>query len=140
VKKLAFKKVEEIKSELEELVKEINPPQAYFPTYNWSEGSGRPHIEVHNDGYHFVVSERGKVFQRNVTRDINELLYWAVSCITHPMASQYELKHRIPNQDFRRLMFQKDIELLTVVRKDFADKRQKEIEETLMKHPYNDKS
>jgi hypothetical protein len=37
-------------------------------------------------------------------------------------------------------MFQKDIELLTVVRKDFADKRQKEIEKTLMKHPYNDKS
>jgi hypothetical protein len=135
---LTYKTVEEIKLKLNAMIKVINPPQDYLPTHNWSEGSGRPHIEVHSNGYHFIVTERGNEFQRKVTQDLDELLYWAVSCVTHPMASQYELKHRIPNQDFRKLMFQKDIELLTEVKVEFAIKRQSEIEQTLEKHPYND--
>jgi hypothetical protein len=139
VKLLAFKTLEEIKLELEKMAKVINAPQAYLPTYNWSEGSGKPHIEVHNDGYHFVVSERGHEFERRITQNLDDILYWSISSATFSMACKYELKHRIPNQDFRRLMFQKEIELIKKIREDFAKRKQKEIEDVLMKHPYDDK-
>jgi hypothetical protein len=36
-------------------------------------------------------------------------------------------------------MFQKEIELIKKIREDFAKRKQKEIEDVLMKHPYDDK-
>lgn len=136
--RLTFKTVEKIKLELEEMAKVINAPQAYLPTYHWSEGSGRPHIEVRDDGYHFVVSERGHESQRKVTQDLDDILYWSISGATFSVAGQYELNHRIPDQDFRRLLFQKDLELLEKVNKEFAFKRKTEIDQILEKQPYND--
>src|SRR5690349_5872192 len=98
-------------------------------------GDGTPHVEIVNDDYHFVASERGTEFDRRSTNDPSELLYWIFSGITHSMASSYEVTHRVRGQSFRRLMFSKQLELLQELNPEWAAKRKKEIDAILLKHP-----
>lgn len=60
-----------------ELAATIEAPPQYLPTYEFSEHSGRPHLEVTADGQmHWVVCERGNEYERRSTLDRHELLYW----------------------------------------------------------------
>lgn len=68
-------------------------------------GFGDPHIEIDERGYHYVTWERGSGHRRSTTENLEELLYWLMKDITFSMASAYELKNRIPNQDSRQLLF-----------------------------------
>lgn len=54
------------------------------------------------------------------------------------MACAYELEHRIPGQDFRRLMFSKRVELLTSIDPDMGRRGKEQIAETLRNAPFND--
>jgi hypothetical protein len=100
---------------------------------------GSAHAEVVGNEYHYVVTERGSEFERRKTNDKNELLYWFVADVTHALAGYFELTHRIKGQSFRRLLFQKQIELLEQVNPAWAARRKAEITEILAKHPYDDR-
>ncbi len=53
--------------------------------------SGRPYIKFEN-GYQYINSERGYVISKQVTSDIDELLYWIFEDITSKIAGEYELE------------------------------------------------
>ncbi|MFW9904116.1 MAG: Imm63 family immunity protein [Candidatus Thorarchaeota archaeon] len=61
-----------------------------------------------------------------------------MSDITLQMACKYELEARVPNQDSRRLIFKKQLELLKKVNSKFYAQKKQAIEEILEKHPYTD--
>lgn len=109
-------------------------------TYYRTEPShdGSPHIELFLTEYHYVVTERGSELERKVTWDPDELLYWLVSDIGFGLAGKFELEHRVPDRDSRRLMFAKQIELLGAVNAAWADRKRREIAAILEMNPYND--
>ena len=121
------------------LAGKINSPPRFLPTYGRSEQSGRPHIEITGQVYYYVVAERGMENSRKKTTEIQELLYWIFKSVTFDMACDYELAHRVKGQDFRRLLFQKQIEFLNILDSGWATQMKKEKEQILEKHPFVDK-
>ena len=97
-----------------------------------------PHIEVDDHGYHFVVCERGSEIFRKTTKNLEEYIYWRMKDITSSMASTYELNHRIPNQDHRRLKHKIQLQLLKKINNNFYLRKKNEIQELLKEYPYED--
>ncbi|HYG15921.1 MAG TPA: Imm63 family immunity protein, partial [Bacteroidia bacterium] len=114
--------LDDIENLVNELADEINAPANYLPTYGYSLDGARPHIEIDTDGLVcYVVVERGAEFERSCYIDINKLLYKVFSDVVFVMATDYEVKHRIENEDSRRQWFAKEIELLSVLNKQWAE-------------------
>jgi hypothetical protein len=118
--------------------KQLGAPKAASVYRTVGTGFGDPHVEIDSAGYHYVVTERGQEFRRRTTTDAEELLYWLISGVAFEMACKYELQHRVSQQDFRRLMFQKEIELISKVSPVWADRKRMEIDAILAEHPYSD--
>ena len=127
-----------VEDAVQRLARKIGALSDALPTFGRSEQSGRPHIEVIGKTYHFVSAERGTEFSREKTTEIEELLFWIFSSVTFEMAVKYELAHRIKGQDFRRLLFQKQFELLRALNSAWAVRMEKEKEQILLDHPFVD--
>jgi hypothetical protein len=128
----------EIKSRVKKLAEVIDAPAETLPTFGRSEQSGRPHIEVDSRGYHYVIGERGQELERHTASDIDELLYLIFQWITFELAIRYELDHRIHGQDVRRILFERQENLLSRLSPAWGERRKQEHEEILRKHPFND--
>jgi Immunity protein 63 len=103
-----------------------------------SDEFGTPHIEIDGSQYHYIVSERGEIHKHKTTQSLDELLYWILDDATFDMATKYELTHRIPGQDSRRLWFQKQIELLQAIDPVWGERKRQEFERVLERHPFVD--
>lgn len=103
-----------------------------------AQHDGSAHVEVCADSYHYVVTERGAEFERRRTTDPDELLFWLMSDVTFSLACEYEIKHRVRGRDFRRLLFQKQIDLMGQLNADWSERKKQEIERVLVAHPYDD--
>jgi hypothetical protein len=115
--------LEDIRNTVGELAAQFGVPAKDLPTYGSPEGSARPHIEVSGAEMHWVVSERGNEWERRSTDDIDELLFWIFESATWSMAADYELHHRIEDQDFRRVLFAKHLELMGAMRPAWRERR-----------------
>lgn len=136
--------VEEIKKYIFELGESIglDTESKLYPRFSkdsnvFNEGAS---IYVENSKYYYVIMERGHVNKCYESEDIEEILYPLFESITFSMASDYELNHRIKNEDSRKLIWKKQLELLEKVNKKFCEKCQIEIEEILKIAPYNDEN
>ena len=127
-----------IRKKVREYGKKINAPSRLLTVPTTSDGFGTPYVEIDNTGYNYVVSERGTEFERRQTNDINKLLYWIFKSIVFIMASDYELDHRKPHEDFRRQLFAKTIELMEKLDSNFLRWEKEEIEKILKENPYED--
>ena len=101
-------------------------------------GDGKPHLEIDCQGYHFVSSERGEEFERLVTKDLDELLYWVFNSIIFQIAVTHEYKNRVENQDFRKDVFKKQLELFKIIDIRFYTNRKEEIAKALESNTYRD--
>lgn len=90
-----------IRKKVKEYGKKIDAPTQLLSIHTTSDGFATPYIEIDENGYNYVVSERGTEFRRRKTQDINQLLYWILSDIVFNMAADYELEHRKPDEDSR---------------------------------------
>lgn len=128
--------LDHIRSRINHLAKKIKSPRDYLPTYETPRGDGHPSIKV--DGYvcHIVYGERGIEFERKTVSDIEDLLYYVFDDVTHLMASDYELRNRNENEDFRRLLFRKQIELMGRISEEYAKKLERDIGRILKVAPY----
>lgn len=98
-----------------------------------------PYIEIvgeHN--FYYVVNERGSEIERKHTTSIDELLYWLFRDITFSIGSSYTAKHCVPNQDSRRLMFAKSLELLERLNPAWRVKEEEYFAEILKSTPFED--
>ena len=103
--------LDQIKKETERLARLIDAGESLLPTYGYSDGTGKPHVEIDSSGYHYVQTERGQEFDRWTTLDFDELLYAIFRTVSFEMASNFEVQHPVAKQDPRRLLFQRQIEL-----------------------------
>lgn len=127
-----------ILGEFNELCQKIKPSDRVYRFPTVRQDDGFQHLEICGDEYHLVVTERGMEYSRDITTSKDEILYWLVSSFAWGLASRFELENRVPNQDFRRLFFAKQVEYLKTVDAKWADLKQKEFDEILTSHPFND--
>jgi hypothetical protein len=132
------KSIDSVRVLVYELGKKINAPLGLLSLPNKPIGDGTPHIEIEDDRYHFVSSERGRELWRKSTIDLNELMYWVFSLITSSMAYKYERKNRIEGKDHRRIVFSKQIELLNILNPEWSSREEIELKKILLNNPYDD--
>lgn len=109
-----------------------------FPYRTRPAHDGSPHVEVSGDLYHYVVTERGTELDRRTTRDADQLMFWLLAGVTFSLACEFELAHRVAGQDFRRVQFAKQIELLAGLDPAWGQRRAEELGRILKEHPFND--
>jgi Immunity protein 63 len=121
----------------ERLAAKIGAPCSLLPQLT-NDSEVRIDVEVDNGTYAWVVIERGKERKRRVTRELDDVLYWLIYDVTFSMASDYEFTHRIEAQDFRRVLFTKQIELLERLHHRWAVRAADEINRILSRYPFSD--
>jgi hypothetical protein len=127
-----------LQERIDDLATKIHAPSKLLPTFYESNDFGRPHIEINDQGMHWVVVERSKELERKTTNDEEELLYWVFEAITFSMATEHELMNRIENEDFRRQLFSYQLKLLEALNPKWKVMRENEIKEVLKNAPFRD--
>jgi hypothetical protein len=128
----------EIETKVNELAQKIEAPQSILPTYGYSDPTERPHVEVSAVAYYYIVTERGQELSRYTAFDIDDLLYKIFDDITFDLSIKYEMSHRIMTQDSRRMHFQRQVELLSILSPNWAKRESQKHDEILKRHPYDD--
>ena len=109
---------------MERLAARIGAPAGHLPTYGQSEDGARPHVEIDVYGrFAYVVVERGAELSRRDTEELDELLGWIFQDVTFAMACDYEARHRVEGEDFRRLLFTYQFELLDQLNPVWTERR-----------------
>lgn len=93
---------------------------------------------TNEDGYHFRISERGTLYHDDITQSLFEITYWAIKGEISDASAIYEAKNRIPNQDFRHVMFAKRLQYFEAISPEYAQRTRSEIEAILNKAPFED--
>lgn len=125
-----------VMGKIRRLAAKIEAPKSLIPRTAPSAW-GEPHIEV-DRFYHLVVCERGQEFERRTTSDLDELLYWVFEGVTSSMGFDYELAHRRPEEDSRRIAFAKQLEMLNSLRPAWAERCRAELATIVARYPFDD--
>ena len=131
-------KLFEIEIKVYELAQKIGASQNILPTYGYSEQTARPHVEVSSRAYSYVVAQSGQEVSRYATRDIDQLLYKIFVDVTFGLAITYAEKNRVENQDIRRIAFQRQVELLTLLAPQWGERGSQEQAQMLKQAPFDD--
>jgi hypothetical protein len=127
-----------IRRRIQSIGRAIDAPDEYLPTYGSSRDFARPHIEVDERGYHYVVVERGRELERRTFGSIEDLLYEVFRHVCSTLAADYEAAHRIAGEDFRRQMFERQLALMASLSQEWAERERRRIDAILLEHPYRD--
>ena len=118
--------------------------RAYLDFDTVSKHDGGPHVELVDGELHFVICERGTEYERRVAKGEDELLYWLVSSITFSLATDWECRNRIPDQDTRIGWMNKELEILQTINPRWAIRRYEErkglLAKGLLRDPRNNQS
>jgi len=128
----------EIELKVNELAKKIGAPQNILPTYGYSEQTARPHVEVSSRAYSYVVAQSGQEVSRYTTPDVDQFLYKIFADITFEISVRYAEQNRVENQDIRRLAFQHQIELFTLLPPQWGERISHEQAQILEQTPFDD--
>jgi hypothetical protein len=128
--------LQELEEQVGKLAKQINASIKESPTFGTSKRDGTPHIEINGDIFYYMAYDRSTITMNRKTHELQELLYWIFRDITTRMGFSYELDHRDPKADFRRVAFNHQLELLEKLNTEWKEIRKREIEQILEAHPY----
>jgi hypothetical protein len=131
--------IEEIKARVEELALKINAPASLLPVYAKPAWDAHPFIEVGKPGFMcYVISERGHEYERKMTDNMEDLLYWVFADVTFSMACEFEVKNREEDKDCRRIIFARQEELLGLLNESWKQKEKAEHGGILIRYPFDD--
>ncbi|OYU95365.1 MAG: hypothetical protein CFE21_09445 [Bacteroidetes bacterium B1(2017)] len=129
----------DIKNKVEELAQVIGSAPTILPAFGQQNLDAHPYIEVDDLGNMFYIfSERGRELERFRTDKLDELLFRIFSSVTFTMACEFELNNRIEEKDCRRIIFDKQLELLRQLNKDWQQRENIEHQRILIEHPFQD--
>jgi hypothetical protein len=122
-------------SEFRSHCKKLSAERRFYtkPTHH-----GSAHVEIIGDTYHYVVTERGSEFERRKTHDSDELMYWLLYDVVFDLAASFEVEHRMEGRDFRRLMFEKEVEYMAILSPHWAQRVSDHNATVLEQHPFSD--
>ena len=119
-------KKDEVIESIARLARKVGADPELIPTFENPDYNGRPNIEFLGRYYQYSIQEGNTELKRMLCTDLDGLLYEIFKDVTSEMASRYELAHRTPGVDFRRLQFSKQLELLEILNSDWSQRVQKD--------------
>ena len=128
----------EIEQKVNHLAQKIEATPNILPTYGYSEQSARPHIEVGSWTYAYVVAQSGQEVSRYTTRHIDQLLYKVFHDVTLSLSIQYAEQKRVEYQDIRRIIYPRQVELLTILSPKWGERGADEQAKLLKQAPFDD--
>ena len=115
---------------------ELNKKINFRPRTNNEPGT--VYIYAQDGQYHYItIGDRGAVFHDEFTSE-DDVLYALLAPFIFRKALDYEKEHREPGKDYRRIWFNKEIELYSKFGKEFEERKTAQINEILRKAPYHD--
>ena len=118
--------LDELKVRIDELARKINAPHDLLPTYGYSIDGAHPHIELTDGQLYYIIVERGEELKRVLLKNTNDLFFAVFRDVTFSMAVDFEMRHRIQEEDCRRQIFAKQKELMGALQgkwKEMIEKR-----------------
>lgn len=110
-----------------------------FPFETKPSHFGGYHIEISDDGsISLIGTDRGIVTVRKKTNSLNELMFWVFSDFAYSKGWEYELKHRHPTDDSRRIVFPKALDFIEKISPEWRGRLKAEQEEILRNNPFRD--
>lgn len=88
--------------------------------------------------YHYIFTEKGEITSHKISDDLFEISYWIFDDQVFKISLKYATNHKKNNQDFRRILFAKEMELLGLIGENYRRKCEITVEEILKVSPYND--
>lgn len=128
----------QIERQVRDLAARIRAPDGLLPTYGRTQDGARPHVEVDDAGFHFVVVERGEELERATFADVDGLLERIFESVTFSMAMTHKPRFRFWRSDPRRAMFARQVQLLGILSPEWADREAREHQAILARHPFDD--
>jgi hypothetical protein len=87
--------------------------------------------------YYGSIGDRGEKII-NKTSELFDVAYYIFDFLTSVMAFRYEDKHRLPGQPLRSIAFPKQLELMSIIGREYKIKAEHKIKEILKENPYED--
>lgn len=123
---------------IKELASVIGAPDSLLPAVDVPNDFAYPYVLMEDPVLQYVIRERGEILQNRQTSDLEELLYWIFQDVTFNMAAEFEKRHRVSGQDFRRVLWNHQMQLLEKLRPEWRKKRQHQIDRILEESPFSD--
>ncbi|MFJ4143003.1 Imm63 family immunity protein [Pseudomonas sp. NPDC089734] len=130
--------IRELQSMVDELGVRVDAPKSLLVILSAPADDGAPYVEIHENSFNYVSSERGYEIYSKSTNSLDELLYWIMARAVRQMALKYELENRADNCDTRRLYFFRFIQLLGDIKPEWAELARRDVGEILKLSPYID--
>ena len=111
-----------------------------LPTVGHSIDFAHPHIEIQDDEYNYVMTERGVDIVRKKTRNVGELLMWVFEHVAFSIAVRDMRTIVTDSIDQRRFIFSRQLELLNRLNAKWADVVRQKQSEQLRRSPFDDSS
>ena len=102
---------------------------------NSAEGT---YIFSRDNVYHILFTEKGKVREDKITTDEKEVIRNVLDIVSFDIAMEFAISNREKNKDFRRKLFEKEVEIYSLFGETFEKSKKREIEEILKENPYKD--
>lgn len=102
---------------------------------NSAEGT---YIFSRDNVYHILFTEKGKVREDKITTDEKEVIRSVLDIVSFDIAMEFAISNRKKNKDFRRKLFEKEVEIYSLFGETFEKSKKREIEEILKENPYKD--
>ena len=102
---------------------------------NSAEGT---YIFSRDNVYHILFTEKGKVREDKITTDEKEVIRSVLDIVSFDIAMEFAISNRETNKDFRRKLFEKEVEIYSLFGETFEKSKKREIEEILKENPYKD--
>lgn len=102
---------------------------------NSAEGT---YIFSRDNVYHILFTEKGKVREDKITTDEKEVIRSVLDIVSFDIAMEFAISNREKNKDFRRKLFEKEVEIYSLFGETFEKSKKREIEEIFKENPYKD--
>ena len=100
---------------------------------NSAEGT---YIFSRDNVYHILFTEKGKLREDKITTDEKEVIRSVLDIVSFDIAMEFAISNREKNKDFRRKLFEKEVEIYSLFGETFEKSKKREIEEILKENPY----
>jgi hypothetical protein len=122
-----------------EVADKIGAPKSGLPVIrSGPDDKAYYYIEMNSEGINLVYKERSFETSRRITDDPEEVLYHLVEGLTAGVAYRFARENRVRGQDYRRIWFRKQEELMQELNPVWWERSKKEHEAIFKDNPFED--
>lgn len=115
-----------IKRQMKTLGDRINLSPNDYPDLKKTDSWGGIYLEVKGFRIHYVTMERGKEIERTRFNSLDDALYKVFDDITFTLAATCDEAKKAPTDEYRKIVFARQLELLDKVDPKFGDRKRRE--------------